>query len=325
MKKNRVLIVDALNMFFRGYIVDPSLSSNGQPVGGLRGFLRILQTTVRDVKPDRVVIAWDGHGGSRRRRTVNSNYKQGRKPIRLNRAFRNLTEDEEINNKVWQQKRLVEYLNNMPISQTFIPEIEADDVIAFISQMPSLTGWQKVIVSSDKDFFQLCDDETVLFRPIQKEVLNKKLITEKYGIHPTNFALARAMAGDKSDNLDGIPGVGLATIAKRLPFMSEERTVYIDEVLEFCENTERKLKFHNSILENRRIIEENYQIMQLYAPSMSPQAKEQVRYAIDDAGQEFNKTEIVKMMALDGFGTGQYDSWADLFCTMKKISVANCK
>ena len=167
MKKSRVLIVDALNAFFRGYIVDPSLSSNGQPVGGIRGFLRILQTTVRDTKPDKIVIAWDGQGGSRRRRAVNNNYKQGRKPIRLNRAIRNLTEDEEVNNKVWQQKRLMEYLNNMPVTQTFVPEIEADDVIAYISQMPSLKESQKVIMSQDQDFFQLCDDKTVLFRPIK--------------------------------------------------------------------------------------------------------------------------------------------------------------
>ena len=323
MKKSRVLIVDALNAFFRGYIVDPSLSSNGQPVGGIRGFLRILQTTVRDTKPDKIVIACDGQGGSRRRRTVNSNYKQGRKPIRLNRAIRNLTEDEEVNNKVWQQKRLMEYLNNMPVTQTFVPEIEADDVIAYISQMPSLKESQKVIMSQDQDFFQLCDDKTVLFRPIKKQVLNKKSITDEYGIHPVNFALARAMAGDKSDNLPGVPGVGLATLAKRMPFLAEDRSVFIDEVIDYCENVEKKLKFHNAILEHQDRIEENYQIMQLYAPSMSPQAKEQVRWAIENSGRDFNKTEIVKMMAVDGFGMGQYDSWADLFCVLKKISVAN--
>ena len=77
---------------------------------------------------------------------------------------------------------------------------------------------------------------------IQNEVLNKKRIVEKFGIHPTNFALARAIVGDKSDNLDGIKGVGLPTIAKRLPFLAEEKTYSIDEVTSFCENSNSTLK-----------------------------------------------------------------------------------
>ena len=98
MKKKRLLIVDALNMYFRAYIVDPSLSTNGQPIGGVKGFLKILNKLVRESKPDQIVVCWDGQGGSTRRKIVNKNYKEGRKPIRLNRDIRNLTESEELNN-----------------------------------------------------------------------------------------------------------------------------------------------------------------------------------------------------------------------------------
>ena len=89
--KNRVLVIDALNMYFRSYIVDPSLSTNGQPIGGVKGFLKILQKLVRETKPDEVVVVWDGPGGSRKRKTMNKNYKEGRKPIRLNRGIRTLS------------------------------------------------------------------------------------------------------------------------------------------------------------------------------------------------------------------------------------------
>ena len=75
------------------------------------------------------------------------------------------------------------------------PEVEADDVISYIKSCSIFGDWQKVIVSADKDFIQLPDDKTLLFRPIQKEVLNTNLVVEKFGIHPRNFALARAMAG----------------------------------------------------------------------------------------------------------------------------------
>ena len=103
--KKRLLIIDALNAYFRAYIVDPSLSLNGQPIGGLKGFLKIIQKLVRETKPDEVIICWDGEGGSKKRKSTDKNYKAGRKPIRLNRDIRNLTENEEIENKVWQMTR----------------------------------------------------------------------------------------------------------------------------------------------------------------------------------------------------------------------------
>ena len=131
----RVLIVDALNAYLRAYIVDPSLSTNGQPIGGLKGFFKILQKLVRETNPDEVAVIWDGPNGSKKRRTMDKNYKAGRKPLRLNRAYHNLSDNEVQQNKMWQQSRVIEYLNQMPIVQTILPEIEADDIIAYLTQM----------------------------------------------------------------------------------------------------------------------------------------------------------------------------------------------
>ena len=168
----RVMVIDALNLYLRAYVVDPRLSSNGQPMGGIKGSLKILQKLTRMIKPDEIVFAWDGPNGSRKRKIVDSNYKAGRKPIRLNRSVRNLTEDEELQNRVWQQTRLIEYLNNMPIIQLMLPEVEADDIVSYIVQMPDYKEWQKVIVSNDKDFLQLCDDETIVYRPTKNEYVS---------------------------------------------------------------------------------------------------------------------------------------------------------
>jgi DNA polymerase-1 len=321
-KKNRVLIIDALNMYFRSYIVDPSLSTNGQPIGGVKGFLKILQKLIRETKPDSIVVAWDGPGGSRKRKAVNKNYKEGRKPIRLNRDIRNLSENEELENKIWQQTRLAEYLNELPVIQLVLPEVEADDIISFIAQLPSLKGSQKVIVSSDKDFFQLCDDETVLFRPVQKEVLSKKTILERFDIHPTNFALARAICGDKSDNLKGVPGAGLKTIAKRFPFFKEEEDCTLGQVIEKCDNVDSDLKIYKNILGGEDAIKENYKIMQLYCPIISVQGKQKIKSIVENFKCEFNKTEIICMMNEDGFGV--YD-WTGLFRTMKRFCLTTDK
>ena len=321
MTKKRVVIIDGLNTYLRNYIVNPSLSTNGDPIGGLKGFLSSLQKLSRELKPDQLVIVWDGPGGSQRRKAIDKNYKEGRKPIRLNRSVKLLSEKENIKNKVWQQTRLFEYLNNMPVSQIMIDGIEADDIIAQIcNEMFTMDNW-KIIVSSDKDFIQRCDQSTVLYRPIQNEILNKSLVTEKYGISPNWFALARAITGDKSDNLRGVSGVGLKTIARRFPFFAEEdRASCFYRLFGHCEENKGGVKAYKDILQNKKLIEENYKLMQLYAPMISPQNKEKIRTAIFDMEPEFNKTGIIKMMITDGFGA--YD-WTDLFAIFRKIVLDN--
>ena len=314
----RLLVIDALNMYFRAYIVDPSLSTNGQPIGGLKGFLKILQKLVRETKPDGIVICWDGAGGSQRRKAMVKTYKEGRKPIRLNRDVRNMSEAEEIENKIWQQTRLIEYINSLPIIQLMLEAVEADDIISHVVQMPAYSGWQKVIVSSDKDFFQLCDDETVVFRPIQKEVLNKHAITERHGVHPVNFAMARAIAGDKSDNLPGVDGVGLPTVAKRLPFLVEDKSYSLDDIYDHCESIDSNVKAYSKIIEQFDKVKLNYKMMQLYRPAISPQGKQKLNHTVKNFVNEFNKTEVRKMMIQDGFGQG---NWDDLFQTMHRFSL----
>ena len=317
-KKKRIMIIDALNMYFRAYIVDPSLSTNGQPIGGVKGFFKIFQKLLRETKPDKVIICWDGAGGSRKRKSAVKDYKAGRKPIRLNRTIRNLSENEEVQNKVWQQTRLMEYLNCLPVVQLVLEAVEADDIVSYVCRShASLDGWEKIIISSDKDFLQLCDDETVLYRPIQKEVMNTPAVVRKYGIHPENFALARAIAGDKSDNLPGIVGVGLPTVAKRLPMFKESRTITVDELIGYCETIDSKVTAYAKIIEGREIVELNYKLMQLYSASISIQGKTKLDYAINNCEHTLNKTEFIKMMNEDGFGEG---NWNTLFQTMNKIA-----
>jgi len=314
--KKRVLLVDALNLFMRNYIVDPSLSTNGHPIGGTKGFLKSLQSVCRTINPDIIFVAWDG--GSQKRKAIDKNYKAGRKPVRLNRDIHNMTAGEQEDNRNWQQQRIIEYLNQMPILQSYVENVEADDIIALVSQSQALAEHHKIILSSDKDFIQLCDDTTILYRPIQNEILNKKRILEQYEIHPTNFALARAIAGDKSDNLIGVGGAGLATVAKRFPFLSEEKSYTIKELVDYAEGVDSKLKVFKNVVEGQEIIEKNYKMMQLYSPNISAQSAQHIRRMLYDPELNFNKSGVRAMMIEDGFGA--YD-WNDLFILFKRMSV----
>ena len=164
---------------------------------------------------------------------------------------------------------------------------------------------------------QVCDEETILLRPVKGEYLNIRRIIEQTGVHPTNMALARAIIGDSSDNLPGIRGVGFGTVKKRLSFLSEEKTYNIDDVIEHCESVESDLKFYSNIVEGKDLIEHNYKMMQLYAPQMSIQSKIHVKESIENFEATFNKTEIIGMMREDGFGEL---NWEDLKEKLNRIN-----
>lgn len=296
----KLLIVDAQNQFMRSYIVNPTLSPNGDPCGGVVGFLQTLNKLCRQVNPDAFVVVWDGDGGSSKRRSKNKNYKAGRKPPRLNRWAQNLSASQIQTNRVWQQVRCIEYINQTPILQFREPGVEADDVISYIKSMPVFKDWVKAIVSSDKDFIQLLDDKTLLIRPTQDEILNQNTVVEQHSIHPKNFAIARSMVGDKSDNIDGIAGVGLKTVAKAFPFLSENKDYYLNDIKEHAENIDSNLSVYTKVVEEFKKVCDNYSIMQLSTPLISIQCAQEINETFEEYNPLFNKTEINKMLSLDG-------------------------
>ncbi len=323
--KKRVLIIDGLNTYLRSYVINPSISPNGEPVGGLKGFLMSLQKYCRDIGPTDIVVVWDGPGGSIKKKRINRGYKEGRKPVRLNRNIRLLDEKQEVTNKIWQQTRLVQYLNEMPICQLMLENVEADDIISHVAQSGVFSGQQKVIISSDKDFLQCCDRETVLYRPLPKqnfEIMNTVSICENYKIHPVNIAAARALSGDKSDNLPGIPGVGLKTVAKKLPFLGESTSHSPEDVLKYCQENAQdgKMSFYKKVLDNEKTFLQNYKMMQLYAPNISYVGIKKVNEALNHYSRNVNRTEITKFMHEDGISS---TDWTDLFITFNKIKMAD--
>lgn len=313
-----VMIIDGLNMFLRSYIMVPSMDKHGSPNGGTYGFMKSLQKICGMFSPDQIVVCWDGAGGSQKRKQINSNYKAGRSPVRFNRRLIDLSPAETEKNKYNQQLRLMEYLNDLPIIQTMIDYIEADDCISYICQHDYYKDWEKVIVSSDKDFFQLISKKTKLYRPVQDEVVDYPTLIEEHGIHPKNFALARSLVGDKSDNLPGVPRVGLKSVASNFKFLKENEQYEVEDIMEHCEEIEKPKKIHESILEYAELVEENYQIMQLYSPSIANLHKKQINFSLEEFVPKMDKLEITKKLVSDGINA---DSFNILFNAMKKITL----
>ena len=311
-----VLIIDALNMFIRNYVVNPTLDRHGNPIGGCVGFLKSLQKVCKKFEPQEVIVVWDGHEGSQRKRSINKEYKEGRKPIRFNRRLIDLKPEEQDKNKAYQLIRLMEYLNELPIIQITIDYTEADDIIAYTSRHLVYGFWNKIIVSSDKDFFQLCDDYTSIYRPIQDKLVTKQTILDEHKIHPNNFALARAIAGDPSDNLPGVSGVGLKTIAKRFPFMANEEEYDYKKIITNCSMQAKKLKLHENIIKSSDLVKNNYRIMQLYNPNIRPINRAFIDTALMHFEPEFMKLNFTKMLFSDDCA---YINFEELTRVMKNI------
>ena len=318
--KGRVLVIDQLNLFLRNYVINPSESQWG-PIGGVKGTLQSMQKLCNDIKPDHIIICWDGAGGSIKRKQMKKDYKAGRAPLRLNRAFHHLDEDEAKQNRFFQELRLVEYFNEMPVIQFRFDNVEADDIVAYVCQMPELEDCEKVIVSNDKDFFQCVTGKTVLMRPVEKSrVYNSKTVINEFKIHPHNFALAKAMIGDKSDNLPGIAGIGEGRIKKDFPQFNSEEQVTIDELLEYCrENQENsKRKMWKEVVDNERVLRLNYKMMQLYAPHLSIDNKKEIQEVIQNPDLTFHKINVIKMMMRDEFAQVSFSGMFNAFQRIAK-------
>ena len=313
---NKILIIDAMNTFIRNYVMNPSIAADGSPIGGTKGFLMTTQKLAREIQPDQIIVVWDGGGGSKKRQALAKEYKEGRKPLKLNRAYDGMTGLEESQNRYDQMRKTIEYLNEMPVVQLMLEDVEADDVIGYICQMQSLKGNIKIIVSMDKDFIQLCDEETMIYQPVQDVFLTKKRVLERFGIHPNNFSLARAIDGDKSNNLEGIKGAGLKTIAKKFDFLVEEKSYTLDDLFRHCKTVDSNLKLYKNILSEKKKVELNYKLMQLYVPIISTKGSQHIRNTVDNFKPLFNRTEVLKMMTTDGI---QEFNWNSLFQKFRSI------
>jgi len=313
-----VIIIDALNMFLRSYVVSPQLDKSGMPIGGTIGFLKSLQKVARDFTADEVIIAWDGHDGSQRRRSMNKNYKGGRKVVRFNRRLIDIPEEKEEANKGYQQVRLMEYLNELPVIQLVADFTEADDIIALVINHPKYDGWKKTIISSDKDFFQLCRPDVQIYRPIQKKIVTEETVVDEFKIHPKNFALARAIAGDSSDNLPGIKGAGLKTIAKRFPYLIRENEYEVADIVRDCAMVGKKLKIHENIQKDEKLIKDNYAIMQLQFPNIRTMNREIIKKSIIDFEPIFNKIKFTQMLFADDAGHLNFNDLQVVFRRINK-------
>ena len=305
---DRVLIIDGLNQFIRVFGAVPALNDDGEHCGGVTGFLLSTAATIRTLKPTRVVIVFDGKGGSNRRKSVYKQYKEGRTGLtKINRlaGYEDL-EDQSMSMKK-QFARLIEYLQVLPITLTYIDYVEADDIIAYLAN--HYFKKEVTIISSDKDFLQLVNPRIKVWAPTKKKMYDETLVKEEYGVIPQNLVWFRVLTGDKSDNIDGVRGVGEKTIHSKMGFLNDSELdldTFMSKITSECDS-----KLAQKLTENTDTIKLNYQLMQLRNPEISTSITSNVRTIMDDHRPELDLVEFKKMFMYDKLYTAfaNVDSW----------------
>ena len=319
---DRVLIVDGLNTFIRSFAVNPSINDDGLHIGGMMGFLKSVRYSCDILKPSRCIIVFDGKDGSKRRRKLYPEYKANRKvKQRLNRNvdWGTAPQDEE-QSMIQQMGRVVEYLEQLPVTLICVDGIEADDGMAYISQQ-LLSESDIILMSTDKDFLQLVDDRVKVWSPTKKKLYTKEKIFEEYGIHSHNILTYRILDGDKSDNIDGIRGAGLKTLKKFCPQFSDIEKFTAKDLLEFAEKSDSKIKLLENIKKGSNLIKRNYLLMQLQKVDIPKHAMRKIQGAVNSDIPQLIKYRFQTMFLKDKLSTAipNLDSWIMEFMRLDRF------
>ena len=306
-----VLVIDGLNFFLRHFMANETVSATGELVGGIVGFIKGVGSLVSQLRPDQVIVVWEQGGPSPRRKHIYSEYKANRATnTALKTMYRNdgkIIPSSDTKNKVFQLQLLAKALGHMPICQIYVPDTECDDIIAYIVKRKFQNDERtKIVVSSDKDFYQLLEDKNIrIFDPARKILIDEAYILEKFGISPRNITLARAVAGDVSDNLDGVSGVGLKTIAGRFPDIARTDIdldlSWIREASNKALNESKKPpKCFSSILSEMNVVERNWKLMYLDTSCLAASQISKVDYKLENFKPICNRLDFIKtFMAAD--------------------------
>ena len=196
-------IIDAYGLLFRAYYALPNLSTSyGLHIGGVYGFINIFFKYLEKHNTDYLVIVFDT-GSKNFRHDIYPEYKSNRPKL--------------PDDLILQFPLLREAVNAFNIKSEEVIGYEADDVIATLSKIYSEYQDIKVtVVTSDKDLLQLLKSNICIFDPIKSKYIEEEDVRDKFGVSSNQLLDFLSLTGDASDNIPGVPGIGIKTAAALL-------------------------------------------------------------------------------------------------------------
>lgn len=303
-----ILVIDGLNSFMRHYCANPTMSENGEPAGGFVGFLKSLGSLCNQFLPSQVVVVWESGGNQKRREISGGSYKDSRRPASLNRYY----EDDIPNTRENHNKQIsltIEALKCLPINQIYVKDTEADDVIGYICHYKFKES-NIIIVSSDRDLYQLISPRVKQWSLNQKKLIDEKEVIEKFGVTPQNFCVARSFIGDSSDSIDGVKGAGFKTMSKKFPELSQEQFVSVDEIVSKAKILSEKsgATLFKSIIGGHEEAKKNWKLMHLDVSRLNGDQVKRVETQLGTPRPQANKISLLRILNRESLRTIDIDS-----------------
>ncbi|MFI1756185.1 DNA polymerase I [Streptomyces sp. NPDC020571] len=320
----RLMLMDGHSLAYRAFFALPAenfTTATGQPTNAIYGFASMLANTLRDEAPTHFAVAFDVSRKTWRSEEF-TEYK----------ANRSKTPDEFKG----QVELIGELLDSMHVPRFAVEGFEADDVIATLATQAEAEGFDVLIVTGDRDSFQLVSEHTTVLYPTKgvSELtrFTPEKVLEKYGLTPAQYPDFAALRGDPSDNLPGIPGVGEKTAAKWINQFGSfaELVERVDEVKGKAGQNLRdhleSVKLNRRLTELERRVELPRTVTDLERTAYdrkgvavildtleirNPSLRERL-YAVDPGAEEAEATPVVADgVELDGtvLGTGELAGW----------------
>jgi len=198
-----LVLIDGPNYVFRAFhAIRHNLSnSRGEPTNAVFGYVQMLRSILKELKPTHIAVAFDPKGGTFRNE-IYSEYKAHRPPM-----------PEEL---AAQWPSVFEITDGFRLNRICIDNYEADDVIATLARQAEARGWDVTIVSTDKDLMQLVNGRIWMLDTMRGKSYGPDEVKEKWGVGPGRIRDLLALTGDTSDNVPGVPGIGPKTAAQLL-------------------------------------------------------------------------------------------------------------
>ena len=237
-KTDHYYLIDGSGYIFRAYYALPPLSrkSDGLPTGAVSGFCSMLFKLLEDSrsddsinKPTHFAVIFD----SARKNFRNDIYSE----YKANRAE---APDDLIPQFEYIRKSVKAF--NLPSVELL--NYEADDLIATYAKKITEAGAKVTVISSDKDLMQLVSDRIRLYDPMKSKVIGEKEVLEKFGVKPNQVIDVQSLAGDSSDNIPGVPGIGVKTAAELINKYKNLDTL-LKKASEISQNKRRETLLEN--------------------------------------------------------------------------------
>jgi DNA polymerase-1 len=192
--KQLILGIDFNNVFFGGYHSEKLINSKGMNVNAIKNFFFRIKYLKDSYDPDYIVLANDIGRDKTFRRKLYKPYKSQRKP-----------QNDDIINQIRYTIQLSSLIG-FPIINNEL--YEADDILGMISKYATENDMNMILVSTDKDLYQLINDNVTIFSPKSRELIDTQWLYEKYQLTPSQWIDFKILQGDISDNIPGVSEVG---------------------------------------------------------------------------------------------------------------------